>query len=59
MAVTDGFVVTAASGVPTWAAAAGGGSGPGTGTQDTLPIWSTTSTLGDSLITQVETLELQ
>jgi len=50
--VTDGFVVTAASGVPTWAAAAGGGSGPGTGTQYSLPIWSTTSTLGDSLITQ-------
>ncbi len=50
--VTDGFVVTAASGVPTWAAAAGGGSGPGTGTQYNLPIWSTTSTLGDSLITQ-------
>ena len=50
--VTDGFVVTAASGVPTWAAAAGGGSGPGTGTEDSLPIWSTTSTLGDSLITQ-------
>ena len=50
--VTDGFVVTAASGVPTWAAAAGGGSGPGTGTQYNLPIWATTSTLGDSLITQ-------
>ena len=50
--VTDGFVVTAASGVPTWAASAGGGSGPGTGTQYNLPIWSTTSTLGDSLITQ-------
>lgn len=50
--VTDGFVVTAASGVPTWAAAAGGGSGPGTGTQYSLPIWSTTSTLGDSLVTQ-------
>ena len=50
--VTDGFVVTAASGVPTWAAAAGGGSGPGTGTRYSLPIWSTTSTLGDSLITQ-------
>jgi hypothetical protein len=28
------------------------GSGPGTGTEDTVPIWSTTSTLGDSLITQ-------
>lgn len=26
--------------------------GPGTGTQYNLPIWSTTSTLGDSLITQ-------
>lgn len=50
--VTDGFVVTAASGVPTWAAAAGGGSGPGTGTQYNLPIWATTSTLGDSLVTQ-------
>jgi len=50
--VTDGFVITAASGVPTWAASAGGGSGPGTGTQYNLPIWSTTSTLGDSLITQ-------
>ena len=28
------------------------GGGPGTGTQYSLPIWSTTSTLGDSLITQ-------
>ena len=28
------------------------GSGPGTGTEDTVPIWSTTSTLSDSLITQ-------
>jgi len=50
--VTDGFVITAASGVPTWALNPGGGSGPGTGTQYNLPIWSTTSTLGDSLITQ-------
>ena len=50
--VTDGFVITAASGAPTWAASSGGGSGPGTGTQYSLPIWSTTSTLGDSLITQ-------
>jgi len=31
---------------------AGGSGGPGTGTEDTVPIWSTTSTLGDSLITQ-------
>jgi len=53
--VTDGFVLTAASGVPTWAASSGGGSGPGTGTQYTLPIWATTSTLGDSLITQNST----
>ena len=28
------------------------GGGPGTGTQYNLPIWSTTSTLGDSLINQ-------
>lgn len=50
--VTDNYVLTAASGVPTWALNPGGGSGPGTGTQYNLPIWSTTSTLGDSLITQ-------
>mgnify|MGYP005692910725 CR=1 FL=1 len=52
--VTDGFVLTAASGVPTWALNPGG-NGPGTGTQYTLPIWATTSTLGDSLITQNST----
>jgi len=50
--VTDNYVLTAASGIPTWALNPGGGSGPGTGTQYNLPIWSTTSTLGDSLITQ-------
>lgn len=50
--VTDNYVLTAVSGVPTWALNPGGGSGPGTGTQYNLPIWSTTSTLGDSLITQ-------
>jgi hypothetical protein len=50
--VTDNYVLTAVSGVPTWAFNPGGGSGPGTGTQYNLPIWSTTSTLGDSLITQ-------
>ena len=42
-----------ASGALQWIATpTGGGSGPGTGTQYNLPIWSTTSTLGDSLITQ-------
>ena len=42
-----------ASGELKWIATPTGGSGgPGTGTQYTLPIWSTTSTLGDSLITQ-------
>ena len=50
--VTDNYVLTAASGVPTWALNPSGGSGPGTGTQYSLPIWSTTFTLGDSLITQ-------
>jgi len=30
----------------------GGSGGPGTGTQDAVPLWATTSTLGDSLITQ-------
>ena len=50
--VTNNYVLTAVSGVPTWALNPGGGSGPGTGTEDTVPIWSTTSTLGDSLITQ-------
>jgi hypothetical protein len=49
--VTDNYVLTAVSNVPTWALNPGG-SGPGTGTQYNLPIWSTTSTLGDSLITQ-------
>jgi hypothetical protein len=50
--VTNNYVLTAVSGVPTWALNPSGGSGPGTGTQYNLPIWSTTSTLGDSLITQ-------
>jgi len=30
----------------------GTGSGPGTGTQWTLPVWATTTTLGDSMISQ-------
>lgn len=30
----------------------GGSGGPGTGTQYAVPLWATTSTLGDSLITQ-------
>ena len=38
-------------GTGNWSTPAGSG-GPGTGTEDTVPIWSTTSTLGDSLITQ-------
>lgn len=29
-----------------------GGAGPGSGTQWTLPVWDTTSTLGDSMISQ-------
>ena len=42
-----------ASGALQWIATpAGGSGGPGTGTQYSLPIWSTTSTLGDSLVTQ-------
>ena len=54
---TTGFVPsggTAGSyldGAGNWSTPAGTG-GPGTGTEDTVPIWSTTSTLGDSLITQ-------
>ncbi len=30
----------------------GGGGGPGSGTQWTLPVWNTTTTLGDSMIKQ-------
>jgi len=42
-----------ASGELKWIATPTGGSGgPGTGTQYTIPLWATTSTLGDSLITQ-------
>jgi len=32
--------------------ASGGSGGPGTGTQYSIPLWSTTSTLGDSLLSQ-------
>jgi len=54
---TTGFVPSGGTagnyldGAGNWSTPAGTG-GPGTGTEDTVPIWSTTSTLGDSLITQ-------
>ena len=56
-AATTGYVPTGGSnttflrGDGAWATPSGSG-GPGTGTQYNLPIWSTTSTLGDSLINQ-------
>ena len=54
--VANQILESNASGALSWIATPTGGSGgPGTGTQYTLPIWATTSTLGDSLITQNST----
>ena len=51
--VNNQILESNASGTLSWIPTpAGGSGGPGTGTQYSLPIWSTTSTLGDSLITQ-------
>lgn len=48
--VTDGFVITAASGVPTWAAS----SGPtGSGVSGEMAYWTNSSTLTGSIMTQV------
>lgn len=58
---TNGLI---SGGINSWAdfttiitdAPSGGEGGPGTGTPGTLPIWATTSTLGDSAVTQSGTL---
>jgi len=46
------YVLTSNGTTATWAAATGGSGGPGTGTVDTIPFWNTTSTLGDSVLSQ-------
>ena len=46
------YVLTSNGTTASWAAASGGSGGPGTGTQYSIPLWSTTSTLGDSLLSQ-------
>ena len=47
--VTDGFVITAASGLPTWAAS----SGPtGSGVSGEIAYWTNSSTLTGSIMTQ-------
>tara|TARA_B100001059_G_scaffold236348_1_gene286340 strand:+ start:3708 stop:4853 length:1146 start_codon:yes stop_codon:yes gene_type:complete len=48
----DTYVLTSNGTTASWAAASGGSGGPGTGTQYSIPLWSTTSTLGDSLLSQ-------
>ena len=49
---TNAYVLTSNGTTASWAAAAGGSGGPGTGTENTIPFWDTTSTLGDSLLSQ-------
>ena len=46
------YVLTSNGTTASWAAATGGSGGPGTGTANTIPFWDTTSTLGDSLLSQ-------
>jgi len=46
------YVLTSNGTTASWAAAAGGSGGPGTGTANTIPFWDTTSTLGDSVLSQ-------
>ncbi len=49
---TNTYVLTSNGTTASWAAATGGSGGPGTGTENTIPFWDTTSTLGDSLLSQ-------
>lgn len=46
------YVLTSNGTTASWAAATGGSGGPGTGTANTIPFWDTTSTLGDSVLSQ-------
>lgn len=46
------YILTSNGTTASWAAATGGSGGPGTGTANTIPFWDTTSTLGDSLLSQ-------
>jgi len=48
---TDGFVLTLVTGIPTWAAASGGGSIDGSGTATHLASWTDSDTLQASGIT--------
>ncbi|RLG44712.1 MAG: hypothetical protein DRN81_03880, partial [Thermoproteota archaeon] len=49
---TDGYILTYDHSTTSIKLAASSSGGPGTGTQWTLPVWNTTTTLGDSMISQ-------